>query len=53
MRSMKQSDEITGSDSRASISILKREGSSRRTKRVELKAFFSHAYRQLNHVKIL
>ena len=41
---MKVVDEIIGSDSKAGISILKRNGSSRRTKQ---------AYCQLKHVKIM
>jgi hypothetical protein len=48
---MKQCDEITGSDSKAGISIL-RKGSSRRTKHIELKVFFLQAYCQLDYVKI-
>ena len=50
---MKVVDEIIGSDSKAGISILKRKGSSRRTKRIELKVFFLQAYCQLKHVKIM
>ncbi len=37
IKNMKQYDEITGSDSKAGISILKCKGSSRRAKHIELK----------------
>ena len=50
---MKNAEEIIGSDSSAGISILKRRGSSRRTKDVELKAFFLQAYCELNYMKIM
>ena len=49
----KKAEEIIGSDSSAGISILKRNGSSRRTKHVELKVFFLQAYYQLDYVKIM
>ena len=50
---MKQMDEIVGSDSSAAISILKRKGSSRRTKHVELQVFLLQAYCRLDYVKIM
>jgi hypothetical protein len=45
---MKQVDENIGSDSSEGISILKRKGSSRRTKHAELKVFLLQAYCQLD-----
>ncbi len=53
IENMKHYDEIIGSDSQAGISILKRKGSSRRTKRIELKVLFLQAYCQLDHVQIM
>ncbi len=50
---MKVVDEIVGSDSKAGVRILKRSGSSRRTKHVVLKVFFLQAYCQLKRVKIM
>ena len=50
---MTQEEEIIGSDSKAGISILRRRGSTRRTKHIERKVFFLQSYCQRSHVKIM
>ena len=50
---MQRHEEIVGSDSAVALSILRRKGATRRTKHVELKAFFLQNYVQQDHVKTI
>ena len=53
MKDVEIHEEIVGSDSTVALSILRRKGATRRTKHVEMKAFFLQNYCQQAHVKLL